>query len=445
MLRLKPRKTPSEIDAVLRKLVRTCHRDVPLYQRLFAAYDVDPAMIRAMADLPHLPFVQKLDFMGTDPSNHLNSRARLGQTRIRVSSGTTGGQLDTHMSLPELMFRRHVFLRRIWRVAGRPLTMHVVQAGSWIAPGPGGDVRHAGVGPLRITHISRRLPVAEQAAAIVGAEPTVIIGCPSALDVVASATVRSGLPCPAPSVVVTRGEILRPQTRRILENVYRCSVVDFYSAEEVGLIAWQCPETPEVMHIEHDACVVEVVNKRGEPVPDGRMGEVAITNLFNRTMPFVRYRIGDRSRIVPQELVRCSCKGVRFSMSAPAGRPDDFIVLPDRQRVSPRVIDDIVYLACICVGHDSLFYSSVRDYQIVQETMTRIRIDLLTDLEIPSAVHAALAHQVLSVHPRLAATFRAVSSIELAPSGKRSRVVSLVRPTQDTEKHAAEGPRPAAA
>lgn len=426
MRRFKLRKSASDIDAVVRSNVCRAYRDVPMYRRLGRTSQVRPETVRGVDDLPRLPLVEKNHFVDVPLEDHLRSGVRMRQTRVRVTSGTTGWELDIHMSPAELNFRRFIFLRRIWLSAGRPLSMRVVHAGAWIEPGPPSEIHKSGAGPLRFVQISRHLSLQEQAATLGAERPTVITGCPSALDVIANEMANLDMRWGGPRLIVTRGEILRSQTRRILEQVYQCKVIDFYSAEEIGLIAWQCPENSDIMHIAQDSCVVEIVDAAGQPVPAGTPGDVVITNLFNRTMPFIRYRIGDRSKIVPRSVFNCSCPRVGVSMRSPSGRPDDFIILPSGERISPRVVDDIVTLACFCVGHDSRFYNSIRDYQIVQESLTQIAVHLLTEERVPEEVTQYLEDHVRDIHPNLSARFLRVSEIEIRPSGKRSRVVSLL-------------------
>jgi phenylacetate-CoA ligase len=172
--------------------------------------------------------------------------------------------------------------------------------------------------------------------------------------------------------------------------------------------------------------VLEVLDSGGMPSLPGQEGTVVVTNLFNRTMPLIRYSLGDRSALLNSAPAKCNCgPGVKTILS-PAGRADDIVVLPDRKRISPRVIDDLVYIACAAEGMESRFCRSIRDYQIVQDTSTLIRVLFLADGAPPDKLVATFTKEIKSLHPDLQCTLVSVPNLDLEESGKRRRVTSHV-------------------
>lgn len=83
-----------------------------------------------------------------------------------------------------------------------------------------------------------------------------------------------------PRLVVTSGEPLRPQLREQLQNTYRTRVVDLYCASETLLIGSGTSDDGLMLH--EDDTLVEVAQDHW-----------LATNLFNRTVPLIRYRIND--------------------------------------------------------------------------------------------------------------------------------------------------------
>jgi phenylacetate-CoA ligase len=53
-----------------------------------------------------------------------------------------------------------------------------------------------------------------------------------------------------------------------------------------------------VHHLHEDANVLEVVDEAGRPVPPGMPGELVVTPLTTSGMALVRYRLGDRGRLL---------------------------------------------------------------------------------------------------------------------------------------------------
>jgi phenylacetate-CoA ligase len=88
------------------------------------------------------------------------------------------------------------------------------------------------------------------------------------------------------------GEVLSAETREECRRAWDLSVIDVYSAQEVGIIALQCPAR-EHYHVQAETMFVEVVDERGEPCGPGQTGRVLVTPLNNYAMPLLRYEIGD--------------------------------------------------------------------------------------------------------------------------------------------------------
>ncbi len=95
-----------------------------------------------------------------------------------------------------------------------------------------------------------------------------------------------------PGLVLSSGGPLSEATRRTVAGFLDCPVVDAYITEEIGLVAVECHEG-EGFHVEAPACVVECLREDGSPSPPGEEGEILLTGLRSRSMPLIRYRIGD--------------------------------------------------------------------------------------------------------------------------------------------------------
>jgi phenylacetate-CoA ligase len=66
-----------------------------------------------------------------------------------------------------------------------------------------------------------------------------------------------------------------------------------YATTEAPIIAYSSPQDP-CLDVAEDLVVLEVVDASGRPDAPGRPGErVLVTNLAGRTVPLIRYEIGD--------------------------------------------------------------------------------------------------------------------------------------------------------
>ena len=134
--------------------------------------------------------------------------------------------------------------------------------------------------------------IAQQAEWILREDPDYLMTFPSNLRFLATHCRERGIAFPRLEHVTTFGEVLSAETREECRRAWDLSVIDVYSAQEVGIVAIQCP-TRESYHIQAEAIFVEVVDERGGPCGPGQTGRVLVTPLNNYAMPLLRYEIGD--------------------------------------------------------------------------------------------------------------------------------------------------------
>lgn len=127
-------------------------------------------------------------------------------------------------------------------------------------------------------------------------------------------------------VVITTAEALTAPQRELLEDIFDAPVQNEYGCGEVGAIAYECPQG--CLHVMADNVVVELLKEDGSPASPGEVGEVVVTDLNNRAMPLVRYRIGDRA-VKGEE---CDCGRGFPVLKEIQGRAYDFVQDCDGRR-----------------------------------------------------------------------------------------------------------------
>jgi phenylacetate-CoA ligase len=175
--------------------------------------------------------------------------------------------------------------------------------------------------------------------------------------------------------------------------------------------------------------VVAVVDADGRPVPAGEEGRVVVTSLYNTTMPIIRYAIGDRGTLAPSSQAACTCGHKGQTLLSLVGRDDDFIILPGGQVVSPRLIDDLFIDAFRGgLGIEDPFTRALRDYQVVQDSLSHLLVRLEVAEPPPERLRERLVHNLQTLHPELRCDVDWVREIASTDGGKRKRVVSSVQP-----------------
>jgi phenylacetate-CoA ligase len=78
---------------------------------------------------------------------------------------------------------------------------------------------------------------------------------------------------------------------RVLERIFGAPLLLEYGCVEIGAMAYTCPAG--TLHISHEHVILEVIDEEGSPVAPGQVGRVVLTPYLSKTMPLVRYELGD--------------------------------------------------------------------------------------------------------------------------------------------------------
>jgi phenylacetate-coenzyme A ligase PaaK-like adenylate-forming protein len=219
----------------------------------------------------------------------------------------------------------------------------------------------------------------------------------------------------SPVRIVCTAEVLTPELRRRLEEVWGPIIFNQYGASEGGAFAMEC-EAHAGLHLFEDLVILEVVDRQNRPVPPGSYGDkVLLTVLFNYTLPLIRYELSDSVRLAT---TRCPCGRAFALLDSILGRPEEVLRLPDASGGSVAV-------------HPMLFYrildaAPVAGWQVVQEP-DRLRLCLSGQAErvceesVMTAVRQALERQGALPPPLVVEWQQAVAR---GKTGKASRITS---------------------
>ncbi|MFC1876993.1 hypothetical protein ACFL2E_06960 [Thermodesulfobacteriota bacterium] len=159
--------------------------------------------------------------------------------------------------------------------------------------------------------------------------PQVLEGYPSRLNLLTKVIMQDNIIGIKPKLIVTNSEKITPAIRANLRKAFGVEPVNVYDCWECGNIAWEC-DAHEGLHINADQVYLEVA-KGDQVVVDGDPGEILITDLYNQTMPLIRYAIGD---IGTKKKSICSC-GRKFKRNTDSFKEVEFASqrLRDRKKL----------------------------------------------------------------------------------------------------------------
>ena len=420
--RFKTGKTRADIDRVLRFVVQSAARHIPSYRRLLEKADVSVAGFRGVADLATLPVVKKQAMFHDLPlRDQMHERATISGSVRTNTSGFTGMPISIYMSRREALFRKLQILLAWRSVAKLPAFPRVADLGNWVLSEVGHErLRRATTSILRV---SPRLPVDEQVRLVVGFDPHIVSGPPTSVGLLAHALGEERHCLRSTRLVATRGEVLFEAVRKDLECAFGCRVADFYNCEEVGNIASECPVDSDIFHVNTDACLLEIVRQDGTPAEPGGEGKILLTNLYNCTMPLIRYDMADRGALMSSGVEsRCACGSTRPRMKLVAGREDDYVFLPDGRRMSPRLIGTAVYRAAMAPFEDRIRWL-FRGFQVTQDALDHMTVRVIPQPGDRADLEGRIAEALSEIDPRIRTTVLRVDDLPLEASGKVRKVI----------------------
>lgn len=163
--------------------------------------------------------------------------------------------------------------------------------------------------------------------------------------------------------VISTSEILTKPQRDVIGQTFASPVCDEYGCGEVGPIAYECNHG--MLHEMAMNLFVELLDTDGREVEPGQEGEVVVTDLRNRAMPLLRYRLEDRA-------IRgraCPCGRGLPAIESVRGREYDFVHTPDGRRFHGEyfmyLIEDLRE-----AGFD------IGRFRVMQESRDRVQLQL---------------------------------------------------------------------
>ncbi len=258
-----------------------------------------PERLFSLADLSSLPFTTEEQLAANAPGLLLRSQGEISRVLSDATSGTTGAA------------------KRVFYTEGdcaRTVELFMAGLGELIFPGSVTMILFPFTGPFGlgelIAEAVARLgarPLKLGADGTYGAwsevlekeKPDTFVGMPvqllRLLRVCGRGSLRralvSGDACPA---AVIEG----------CEALLGSRLFPHYGSREMGLGgAISCPAHAG-MHLRENHVIAEIVDEKGNVLPAGEYGELVITTIGMEAMPLIRYRTGDRTRILPG---RCPC------------------------------------------------------------------------------------------------------------------------------------------
>jgi phenylacetate-CoA ligase len=170
--------------------------------------------------------------------------------------------------------------------------------------------------------------------------------------------------CPTLKLVVVTAEVCTNDDKKIIEKATGVKTLNEYGSADLGMIAFECKYNH--FHIVEENLYVETTNSN----------ELLITDLYNKSFPFVKYKLGDIA-LISQET--CKCGNRNKYIYNFLGRSNDTIILKNKNKIP---------------GYS--FYQKIRpilensnllkEFFIKQTALDKFELDVVSERKFPNYV-----------------------------------------------------------
>jgi phenylacetate-CoA ligase len=315
----------------LRELLEHAYTNCPFYRARLDESGMTPSAIKSFDDVKILPTLTKQDIQDSGP--FLLAANVPESLRVRnQTGGSTGSPLQFYVDKERFDSRRASTDRHNLWVGLRP--------GDWYAHLWGArldQIIYPGIKDwLRNTFLYRRIELNTSyitedhwrnfISQVRHKRPRYLIAYARSAVLFANYLRENGIKDVQFDAVITTAEVLLPEERQLLEEGLGGRVFNRYGCREVSVIASECEH--HRLHVSAETLLIEIV-------PDGshrNAGKVLVTDLLNRSMPLIRYEIGDIAEWAAEQV--CPCGRGLPVLENVQGRTTDFLELSDGRRIS---------------------------------------------------------------------------------------------------------------
>lgn len=312
----------------LKTIVKHAYENVEFYHRKFDLSGLKPSDIMTVEDLKKLPITTKQEIRDNYPNSIVTQGIDLKKCAVYRTSGSTGIPLTVALDERANDYRAALFGRPFFECGlGLRDKMLVV-----------GDARHfpksttwyQKFGLIKRAHVPAASSVEKNILAITKYNPDAIYAYSSYILLLANAIKNLGARQINPKLIFGTAEIMTKKMRKTVQSVFNTDIYDLYGCVETERLAWECDEHAGY-HMDIDSTIMEFL-KDGEDASAGEPGQIVLTCLYNKTMPLIRYALGDFGTPTAE---KCPCGRGLPLLKNIVGRTDDLIQRFDGKIVVP--------------------------------------------------------------------------------------------------------------
>lgn len=399
-------------------LIRFCYQNVPYYKDLFQKLQLTPESIRNFDDFKKIPFTTK-EIVRKHGAAFVPVNINRSTLSLHSTSGSTGEPLGIYSS-SDLATIEFAFMFHQWsRVGYQPKDLVVRVRGEELPEGKLWIYDHGTNAYVFSSYQLKPENIQAYAEQINKVQPKFLHVYPSSLWLLISLFEQHNIKLKiSPKAIFCGSEKLFEYQRNKFESFFKCRVYSWLGMGEQSVLAGEC-EVSNNYHAFPQYSYVELIDDNGMDIAESNVqGEIVGTNLFNYTMPLLRYRTKD---IGIWKNGECGCNRHWKIFSSIEGRKQEFIVTNKGEKfpIGPAIF-----------GIHEEFFTGIRRLQFVQNEMgvLLLKIELVNnDLANTNAMVDRI-YSVFDKRFKNSFKFRIITTnqFELTANGKHKFLVQNI-------------------
>ena len=289
----------------LRKTVEHAKENSPFYARhLSKVNTVDNRVdLKSLDDIAFLPFTTSQDLAAHGLQMLCVSQSQIARVITLQTSGTTASPKRIYFTEEDLELTADFFTHGMQALVASGDRVMVLMPG----PNLGSVGERLSTGLKRIDCPTVVYGLVQHPADVINQIASEDIDCLVGLpaQVLSLARHSSGnLGTGQIKSVLLSADYVPKAIIEAIECAWNCPVFTHWGMTETGLGGGVECQTRRGCHLREADLLIEIVDPQGNPLPDGKWGEIVLTTLTRTGMPLIRYRTGDISRFLTEP---CPC------------------------------------------------------------------------------------------------------------------------------------------
>ena len=375
----------------LRRIIQYAYSSIPGYEKKFDEAGVKPDDITTVHDLVKLPITTREEMQ--DNEDFINRNLI---SDVLYTGGSTGTSLKYYESYEAGRIRWNSHFRG-WNWMGYDYfkdSVAIISSAQGILEGK--DTINL-LGDLTEENLKNNVKQ------LLDYAPMFIRGYVGSVYILAKYCLDHKIEISSIKAINVISENLYDFQREVIESAFKCKVFEEYCCNDGGACAWECAEH-NGLHYVMERSIIESDN-----------GEMIVTDLWNKAVPFIRYKNGDLITFLDK---KCNC-GRELPLIKVKGRDND-ILISDKGAISP------TYLMYHGIGyhHGVKFRSGISSIQYVQKPGFILEVNLVKNSWCREEEITDFIKVVETITPGLRLKINFVQEIPKTGKGKRQFIIN---------------------